>query len=38
MKTMKKGEVVKRVNDTTAEVIKHEGWEFCPKSEFKTKK
>jgi hypothetical protein len=39
MKCMKKteGEKVKivRVTDKRAEEIKHEGWEFCPKKEWK---
>ena len=38
MKTIKKGIEVKRVKDKEAMQFVRNGWSYCPKSEFKTKK
>lgn len=35
MKCIKKDGVVRRVSDHIAEVQVQEGWEYCPKSEYK---
>jgi len=35
---MKKNGQIRRVSDQEAEVIKKEGWDFVPKSEFKKSK
>ena len=38
MKCIKKGEQIKRVKDQEAlEMVESEGWEYCPKSEWKEK-
>ena len=38
MKTIKKGDKIKRFNDLEAQSkVKSEGWSYCPKSEFKSK-
>ena len=37
MKTIKKGKKVKRVSDKQAETQVKEGWNYCPKSEWKKK-
>ena len=31
MKTLKKGDNVKRVEDTQADIMVKNGWEYCPK-------
>jgi hypothetical protein len=31
MKTLKKGDDVKRVEDTQAQMMVNNGWEYCPK-------
>ena len=38
MKCLKKNGKVIRVSDQKAEELKHEGYEFCPKSEWKNDK
>jgi hypothetical protein len=35
MKTMKKNSEVKRVKENLTQKMKSEGWEYCPKSEWK---
>lgn len=38
MKTIKKNKNIKRVRDEEAEnLVKGEGWKYCPKSEWRTK-
>ena len=38
MKTLKKGKEYKRVFDVVAEsMVKNQGWEYCPKHEWKEK-
>ena len=38
MKTVKKGKERKRVFDIVAEnMVKNQGWEYCPKSEWREK-
>ena len=38
MKCIKKGESIKRVNNDVASIaVEEDGWNFCPKSEWKTK-
>ena len=38
MKCMKLNGKIVRVTDENAEEIKHQGYEFCPKSEWKASK
>lgn len=38
MKTVKKGNEVKRVDDNTAEIMIKSGWKYCPKHEWKSLK
>lgn len=35
MKTMKRNSEVKRVKENLAQTLKLQGWEYCPKSEWK---
>ena len=35
MKTIKKGESIKRVTDSEAIIFVKSGWEYCPKNEWK---
>ena len=35
MKTIKKGETIKRVTDSEAIVFTNNGWEYCSKTEWK---
>jgi hypothetical protein len=35
MKTIKRGEEIKRVSDNEAITLVKEGWAYCPKSEWK---
>lgn len=38
MKTVKKDGVVKRVSDDLAEKLIEQGWNYCPKKEYKDSK
>ena len=39
MKTIKKNKELKRVKDDIAEqMVRNEGWKYCPKSEWKDSK
>lgn len=38
MKTIKKGNEIKRVSDKEVENMVGTGWIYCPKSEYKNKK
>ena len=35
MKTIKKGETIKRVSDSEAIFFTKNGWDYCPKTEWK---
>ena len=37
MKTIKKADEIKRVEDKNADEMVKNGWSFCPKKEWKTK-
>lgn len=37
MKTMKLGDQIKRVNEKEAIKLNKDGWNYCPKSEWKEK-
>lgn len=38
MKTIKRGDEIKRVDDATAHNMTQAGWEYCPKHEWKVLK
>ena len=38
MKTIKKGDQIQRIDDKTAEFMVNQGWEYCSKEEYKSKK